>query len=79
MFKVSKSGCDDHTSKIIKSFLNERTARLKLESFNVERGVPQGTRLGPLLYNIFTADLTKNISIEHNKRIQTYADDTLVS
>lgn len=49
------------------------------EPFNVERGVPQGTRLGPLLYNIFTADLTKNIKIEHNERIQTYADDTLVS
>lgn len=84
VYKVDDSGCKIHTTKIVKSFLNNRCAKIKFndnlsDKFNVNRGVPQGTRLGPILYNIYTADMIRNIKINHNVNIQTYADDTLIS
>lgn len=75
------AGCDPLTVKIVGSFLNNRTARVRVnntlsESFKIERGVPQGSKLGPLLYNIYIGDLKGNMKSGGN--IQHYADDTLV-
>lgn len=84
VYKIDKSGCNTHTTKIIKSFLNNRHAKIKLNdsssvNFEIKRGVPQGTKLGPILYNIYTAEMNKSISMTTNCKIQTYADDTLIS
>ena len=40
----------------------------------VEHGVPQGSLLGPLFYNIYTKKI-ENIVLAHNLYIQSYADD----
>jgi hypothetical protein len=82
VYKVHKAGCDLNTAKMVQSFLNNRVAMIKVDGLHskelrINRGVPQGTRLGPLLYNIYTGDL--NLDLSPRERLQTYADDTLLS
>lgn len=66
--------------KMIHSFLTDRLAAVITdencsEKFSIERGVPQGTKLGPLLYNLFTCDQPDG---DGTVEIIQYADDTLV-
>ena len=61
----------------INSYLSNRTQIVifrdcKSESFDVASGVPQGSHLGPILFNIFINDLPS--SIKHSS-ILMYADD----
>ena len=82
VYKVHKAGCDLFTTKMVQSFLLNRVAKIKVDGLlsndlEINRGVPQGTRLGPLLYNIYTGDLKLDLS--YRERLQTYADDTLLS
>lgn len=74
--KLRKFGISDNIVKLIQSFLNGRTARVwangtKSSHFRIQRGVPQGTILGPILYNIFVADQPAK-----KDSILQYADDT---
>jgi len=51
-------------NNLIKSFLSERTQRVKIdcshsESLNITCGVSQGTELGPLLFIIFINNFLK--------------------
>lgn len=71
----------DTTTRMIWSFLKDRSAKVKVgtsfsEPFKQERGVPQGSKLGPILYNLYTAD----IKVESSEKIGhlQYADDTLI-
>lgn len=77
--KMKNCGIKDETTAIIKSFLEGRTADVYIDgtesaSFLMERGVPQGSKLGPLLYNIYISDLQKPA----NCAIVQYADDTVL-
>lgn len=60
------------------NYLSERTQSVKIKGYisnkkNIEYGVPQGSILGPLLFNIFVNDLQKVLK---NCRLVQYADDS---
>lgn len=76
--KLAKYGADDNTVSLIKDYLRGRKQRVKLAAtfspwLPVERGIPQGSILGPLLFNIFMTDLPHVIDFTI---LFTYADDT---
>lgn len=65
--------------KIIYSFFSNRSYRVKINNtFSIplsqEAGVPQGSVLSPVLYNIFVHDIPKF----HNNKIALFADDLAI-
>lgn len=66
-----------HSSySILASYLSNRVFQVRYGEarssfYNIEAGVPQGSVIGPILYNIFTYDLPTS----DNVTVATYADD----
>ena len=66
--------------KVIESFLMERKMKVRVDKIlseekTLDNGVPQGSVLSPLLFNIMIADLVK--TVKRNKVMQ-FADDTSI-
>jgi len=64
---------------ILKSYLTDRMFQVKYQEeytslYTIHSGVPQGSIFGPILYSIFTADL----SVSEQTLTATYADDTAI-
>jgi hypothetical protein len=62
------------------SYLTNRRQKVKYEdvvsdSLLVEHGVPQGTVLGPLLFNLYVNDIIKYVN---HCNISLFADDTML-
>lgn len=79
IIKAAKLGIVGTPLKWIMDFLNNRTYQIvignkKTEEENIARGLPQGSPLSPLLFNIMTTDLTLT---EGLKKV-TYADDITI-
>lgn len=66
--------------KIIQSYLSSRTSAVfigqsRSESYENCAGVPQGSVLGPLLYNCYTTDIP---ALPRLTQLSLYADDTAI-
>ena len=60
--KLAIYGFADHTVKWFKSFLSNRTQRVRIgktlsDLLTLNSGVPQGGILSPIIFTLFTADL----------------------
>ena len=75
--KLHELGLTDLSTSLIDSYMSDRRFAMmdEKEYYKLKYGVPQGSILGPLLFIMYTYDLTK--ITEHNKVI-VYADDTTV-
>jgi hypothetical protein len=74
-----KEVLSDSYFRIVKSFLEDRYFKVNQncqysELHNIQAGVPQGSVLSPLLYNVFTSDMPTHDST----LLATYADDTAI-
>ena len=73
-------GLHESCTKWISSYLSDRTQITKFDNMESDKekvlsGVPQGSILGPILFIIFTSDLSKEVA---DCRFAAYADDAVL-
>ncbi|KAJ4427500.1 hypothetical protein ANN_25148 [Periplaneta americana] len=78
-YKLHKSGVPDYLCNIMTSFLSNRTFSVRVGCTHssvrpISAGVPQGSILGPILFNVYTSDIPATPTAQ----IAMYADDTAI-
>ena len=78
LYKLKSIGISGNMFKYIKNFLSERTIQTKVGSTyssekKLEMGIPQGSVIAPILFNILMHDLPKKLSSKVT--LLQYADD----
>ena len=80
VFKLQRFNFPIFLVKIIKNYLSNRSFQVFLnnipsDTFNVDAGVPQGSLLRPVLFNIFTSDAPP---LPGGGIMSMFADDTAI-
>ena len=81
LHKTKLLGFSEQGNTILKSYLENRVQKVKFSKYEsnwiaLSRGVPQGTVLGPLIFNIYVNDMKDDTDV--NSRIIQYANDTFI-
>ena len=78
--KLSAYGLNMDALQLIRSYLSKRQQRVKINSSSsdweeIKIGMPQGSVLGPLLFNVFINDI---FWYANRSKISNYADGTTI-
>lgn len=79
IIKLVKQSFTLDLTNLIRSYLQDRTFNISHDNLKsttrpIKSGVPQGSPIAPILYNIFVADIPKDDNVE----LSLYADDTAI-
>ena len=79
--KLQAYGVSQDAVKLIESYLSDRSQQIRMGSNtsdweNLTKGVPQGSILGPLLFNVFINDI---LYIVEKCLLYNYADDNTLA
>ena len=79
--KLQAYGVSQDAVKLIESYLSDRSQQIRMGSItsdweNLTKGVPQGSILGPLLFNVFINDI---FYIVEKCSLYNYADDNTLA
>ena len=82
LYKLERAGIKGANWELLRSFLKDRTARIVVggrtsAEIPIQRGVPQGSINGPVLYNVYIGDL--RVALKPTGTLLQYADDTAVA
>lgn len=87
IYKLLQYNFNEYTIRMIYNMISNKTFKIRhgnitLErNFTVNKGLQQGTINAPILYNIYTSDITNNQNyINENRDINiiSFADDTII-